>query len=627
MAISVDVKISIDGKLLPDYHSLSIQQELFTHHSFKVTVPYEVLDSGRNGFIYQAHKQYCGKAIRIEVTEKVWKNQKGYLPLQFEGIITNIALANFNSTDNSIDFNHRFVLSGYSPTYVLEGGSQRRTFRNKDLKSIFKEVLEPYPNEFDRELLAPQHQEPVEYAVQYDESPYAFLRRLADEYGEWFYYDGQQLRLGLPSAQGPLNEPALNEPPLKESLLEFKVGATQLFDMAIDLKPSKFRLNHYNYLTSRRPDKSLSENQPLTQLNSFTRFALKESDNLFAEAHLSSNRHVRDQNELNTATREKKESWASRLVTFKGKGENPGFAVGKQVSVRGSRQESEILHDYGRYRVTKVKHMVEGDQYKNKFEALPAAAKHPPANPWVQPPQGVPELARVISLNDPEKLGRIQLRYLWPVDQGNQSDSETNWVRVSTPYAGKGHGQLFIPEEESEVLVGYEQGRPEFPVVLGNLFYRKNEQNVKEYTSPQNHIKSIQTAGGNTITFGDEPGDEHIKISNGKEDTDFAELEVSFADGGSIILYTAGTIKLEANLVFLSAQEVEVDAEKSIKFTTRGSIRFDADQQITLTGANVAINGANVAMNGANTAKLKGAATEVAGTNTTIIKAPLVKIN
>ncbi|MDJ0364710.1 phage baseplate assembly protein V [Hymenobacter sp. H14-R3] len=42
------------------------------------------------------------------------------------------------------------------------------------------------------------------------------------------------------------------------------------------------------------------------------------------------------------------------------------------------------------------------------------------------------------------------------------------------PAAGAGKGQLFTPEVGSQVLVGYEQGRAEFPVVLGNLFHARN---------------------------------------------------------------------------------------------------------------------------------------------------------
>ena len=61
-------------------------------------------------------------------------------------------------------------------------------------------------------------------------------------------------------------------------------------------------------------------------------------------------------------------------------------------------------------------------------------------------------LAEVIDGADPQHLGRIRVRYYWPVK--SPADAETGWVRVSTPYSGTGKGQLFTPEVGSQVLVG-----------------------------------------------------------------------------------------------------------------------------------------------------------------------------
>ena len=55
----------------------------------------------------------------------------------FKGVVTHIALSNTGG----------FVLSGFSPTYLLEDGSQRRTFLKKRLKDIFGEVLRHHPSE------------------------------------------------------------------------------------------------------------------------------------------------------------------------------------------------------------------------------------------------------------------------------------------------------------------------------------------------------------------------------------------------------------------------------------------------------------------------------------------------
>ena len=45
------------------------------------------------------------------------------------------------------------------------------------------------------------------------------------------------------------------------------------------------------------------------------------------------------------------------------------------------------------------------------------------------------------------------------------ADAESGWLRVTSPYSGDGKGHLFTPEVGSQVLVSYEHGRPEFPMV------------------------------------------------------------------------------------------------------------------------------------------------------------------
>jgi type VI secretion system secreted protein VgrG len=574
MAIAVTAQIAIaGGKPLADYHSISIRQELFAHHSFQVVVPYEMLETARgDGFFHQAHAQYCGQPITITLTPVVVQDP----PLLFKGIITNIALS------NSGDFAHSFVLSGYSPTYLLEDGTQRRTFLKKGLKDIFTQVLQPYAQDVPTAgPLAPQHQDVVKYAVQYGESPYAFLRRLADEYGEWFYYNGQALCLG---------------PPPDQPVLPFAVQGAEGFSLAFDLQPSRFALARYDYL-AHQPYQGSSESQTLSQLNPLAAAALQQSDKLFRQpARLLAGRHVRSQQQLDTTIKGWKENQVSSLVTLQGTGENPGFGVGRVVAVQGT--QGGKPHDYGHYRLTEVLHSVQADMYQNTFVALPDAAKHPPANPQVQPPPGVPELAEIIDVADPQHVGRVRARYYWPVRK--PADAETGWMRVSTPYSGNGKGQLFTPE----VGVGYEQSQAEFPVVLGNLFHPQNPQQAK-YTTPQNHLKGMQTAGGNKFVMSDAKDAQTILISNSNNKG--TAVEVGFKGDGSITIKSNGPvtvlspdITLEAGKkgsIKLHAKTITVEAEEeiaisshtqSIALAAKVDVKAAAEQNVTLTATKAA---------------------------------------
>jgi type VI secretion system secreted protein VgrG len=601
MAIAVTAQIAIaGGPALADYHSISIRQELFTHHSFQVVVPYEVLERSRDdGFFHQAHTQYCGQPIAITLTPVVAKDA----PLLFKGIITNIALA------NSGDFAHSFVLSGYSPTYLLEDGTQRRTFLKKGLKDIFSQVLQPYAQQVPTGgALAPQHQEAVKYAVQYGESAYAFLRRLADEYGEWFYYDGRALRLG---------------PPPEQPVLPFAVQGTEEFSLAFDLQPSRFALARYDYL-AHRPYQGSSDSQQLSQLNPLAAAALQQSDQLFSQpARLLAGRHVRSQQQLDTTIKEWKENQVSSLVTFQGTGENPGFGIGRVVAVQGS--QGGQPHDYGRYRLTEVLHSVQADMYQNSFVALPDAAKHPPANPQVQPPPGVPELAEVIDVADPQHVGRVRVRYYWPVQ--TPVEAETGWMRVSTPYSGNGKGQLFTPEVGSQVLVGYEQSQAEFPLVLGNLFHPQNPQQAK-YTTPQNHLKGLQTAGGNKVVMSDKKGAQTILISNSNNKG--TAVEVGFKGDGSITIKSNGPVTIlspdiileagDKGEINLHAKNITINADENLQLLS--GLKTDLHTQDLDAYAT-----SSLALEGVTSASLSSAQVTVSGDATTSIKGTLVTIN
>ena len=62
-------------------------------------------------------------------------------------------------------------------------------------------------------------------------------------------------------------------------------------------------------------------------------------------------------------------------------------------------------------------------------------------------------LGIVTNNNDPDKLGRVKVRFPWL-----SGSTESHWARVATPMAGNGRGLYFLPEVDDEVLVLFERG-------------------------------------------------------------------------------------------------------------------------------------------------------------------------
>ena len=70
----------------------------------------------------------------------------------------------------------------------------------------------------------------------------------------------------------------------------------------------------------------------------------------------------------------------------------------------------------------------------------------------------------VTNNEDPEKLGRVKVRFPWLSD-----DNESHWARIATLRARLNVGTWFLPDVDDEVLVAFEHGDVRFPHVLGDL--------------------------------------------------------------------------------------------------------------------------------------------------------------
>ncbi len=107
---------------------------------------------------------------------------------------------------------------------------------------------------------------------------------------------------------------------------------------------------------------------------------------------------------------------------------------------------------------------------------------------------------------DPDKFHRIKIRI--PTLNDNEN---VIWARLLFPYAGKGRGAFFVPEEGDEVVVGFFNDDPRHAVVLGSLFNGTTETPLP--FSDKNNEKGIITRSGVKIVISDEKGKESIRLN------------------------------------------------------------------------------------------------------------------
>ena len=100
-----------------------------------------------------------------------------------------------------------------------------------------------------------------------------------------------------------------------------------------------------------------------------------------------------------------------------------------------------------------------------------------------------------------DKYGRVQVRFWWDRDNSTTSC----WVRVAQSWAGNGWGACFWPRVGHEVVVAFENGDPDRPIIVGSVY---NSTNMPPYALPSNQY----IAGWKSLTEGGDPSNNYHQI-------------------------------------------------------------------------------------------------------------------
>jgi uncharacterized protein involved in type VI secretion and phage assembly len=183
----------------------------------------------------------------------------------------------------------------------------------------------------------------------------------------------------------------------------------------------------------------------------------------------------------------------------------------------------------------------------------------------------------VSDLNDEENIGRVRVRY------PHLNNEESDWARLSTPMAGAGRGAFFRPEKDDEVLVGFEQGDPRRPYILGSLWSRVDTPPPDDGNKTQNNWRFIQSRSGHILKLDDTSGAEKIEFIDKDSQR---RIVIDSANRKIQILCEAGSgdIEIKAPLgdVKIEAATITVKATMSLK--------LESDGVVTISGATVNIN-------------------------------------
>ncbi|MEY4561749.1 MAG: hypothetical protein RLZZ618_1026 [Pseudomonadota bacterium] len=203
-----------------------------------------------------------------------------------------------------------------------------------------------------------------------------------------------------------------------------------------------------------------------------------------------------------------------------------GLSVGHTVKLsHHPREDQNAEHLITRLRVqAKVGNYESGEgatSYSCDFDAISSTTQFRPPRRTPRPNVKGPQTAVVVGPAGEEiftdKYGRVKVQFHWD-RYGKKDDKSSCWVRVSHPWAGKNFGMVHTPRIGQEVVVDFLEGDPDQPIITGRVY---NAEQMPPWDLPANATQSgILTrsskgggyANANAIRFEDKAGSEQLWI-------------------------------------------------------------------------------------------------------------------
>jgi Rhs element Vgr protein len=570
MAIIADkITVRIDGKEEKGYHFSNIQltQEIQKSSELHFLMHKKSLQENEKDIRFSLSRDLLGKKIEFSLTTSRddIKGKSHPDKLEFTGIIFNV-----NALRNSMGAGLIIEVIAYSPDYLLNDSPHCFSYENENLKSIVEKTIQPYDIAVKND---PMMDSEIPYIVQYNETNYQFISRLAQRFGEWLYFDGKELVFGK-----------IKKSDSKELYPEFDILNYQY---RLDMEHLNFFHLQHNYLEA---ENSVSQASSFTKKNmhNMTDIAFEESAKLYKKKTFQTLHASRpegntfDESELSAKALGLGKK--SQQMICQGCSNRADLGIGSVIKIKEffNQAKSSCFHD--ELMICKIIHKSDqNENYENEFWAVPASSEYPPYSYTDIYPHSAPQRAVVKDNKDPEKLGRVRVQFLWQQEQ--KENLTTPWIRITQPHGGKNKGFYFIPEEEEEVMVDFENGNAEKPYVAGML-YHGSQRPADSWYSDSDDIKAIRTRNGHTIEIhdtGEEGG--FIRIyDNEKENyiltysTD--EKLIKLESKGNIELYAENDIIMEAK------NNVNIKAGEDMTREAGKNITEDAGENISITVGN-----------------------------------------
>jgi Rhs element Vgr protein len=463
-----------------------------------------------------------------------------------------------------------------------------RYYTDKKDNEIMEEIIDLYGLQKDIKTTQVSHKE----VVQYESSDWDFILCRAEANG---------LVIKVEDGKIIAAPPATSE----QSVLKVQYGATLLeLDAEIDARWQSKGITAQSWSATDQELVSSDAEEPSTTENG----NLKPSelaDVIGGEAHIIRHGGKLSEPEL--------QAWANgrllkqRLAKVRGRAKFQGFAgvmPDKVIEINGIGERFE-----GKLYVSGIRHsFAKGDWHTDvqlglttelfaetyNFRPLPAAGLLPAVS-------GL-QMGIVTALeDDPDGEDRIKVKL--PMIS---TEEEGIWARLATLDAGKERGTFFRPEIEDEVVVGFLNDDPRYPVILGMC--HSSAKPAPKPAKDDNHLKGYVSREKMKLLFDDEKKIITLETDNGNK------LTISEEDKG-IVLEDENSNKITLN-------------DSGIEIKSSKDLILKAEKDIKVEGSNIELKAqTEFKASGSSSAELSGASTTLKSDGTTTIKGSMVEIN
>jgi type VI secretion system secreted protein VgrG len=403
--------------------------------------------------------------------------------------------------------------------WLLSHSADCRIFSNKKAPDIIKTVLGDFG--IDHHLALQEQYPELEYCVQYRETHLAFVSRLMEQHGIYYFFKHTSDKHTLWLADGKSSHepvPGHASTPFVPLAGDDRRDREHIYHWSSErrFRTRTFKLNDYDF---KSPGKNLLVDKQDSEKYAKKEIKYYDHPGKYKEEN-DGKLYVKVQLEADQALDHRRHATGDAASLF------PGGLTKLEQHSRNSENEE--------YLVVRSQHSFVSEFYRTGADVAPGQVYYgnyefqksdrPFRAPIVTPKPQVLSMhtAKVAGKEgeeiDTDEYGRIRVNFYW-----DQRKEFSRWMRVAHMWASKNWGTQFIPRVGMEVVVAYEEGDPDFPLVIGSVY---NGDNGHPYKVPDNKtqsgFKSRSTKGGsaneyNEFRFEDKKGSEEIVLHAQKD--------------------------------------------------------------------------------------------------------------